>query len=459
MLGFILSDGPGAQRTGVLPAPVFDARGAGRPAHRLHAMERLRGEHRRRWPLPPRPPASSTPCPTRMASCAACRCWPRRTAGTTRRWRWRCCACTAVHPPCARCCPTRPGRMPTTRSRPSSWSRARQRVRIPVDARVGVRVPYRGPGGPAGGSFDYVTAADLLDGRVAAGSLAGKLVLVGSSAPGVFDLRSTPVAAVYPGVEVHANLLSGLLDGRGPVVPDWSRGYEVAQLAARDGGAGTAAAATARRHGHRGHAGPRRRAGGARPMALPPPWPGAAAGLGTAAHRAGVCRHHRLGLRGRRRPAPLHHPAVRHLRAARARRADGTRPAALRHAGREPRAHRDVLRHAQLHTCLRSAAARRAARPGEPLLLGDDAGDPAAPRHARQVHRRRHHGLLGRAGGRRGPCAARRAGGAGDDRTHGRAQPRAARARACRRSAWASASTAGWCASATWARTSAAATP
>lgn len=105
-----------------------------------------------------------------------------------------------------------------------------QTLRIPVDARAAVRVPYRGPGGPAGGSFAYIPAADLLEGRVAAGALAGKLVLVGSSAPGVFDLRSTPVAAVYPGVEAHANLLSGLLDGRGPLSPDWARGYEVAQL-------------------------------------------------------------------------------------------------------------------------------------------------------------------------------------------------------------------------------------
>lgn len=105
-----------------------------------------------------------------------------------------------------------------------------QRLRIPLDARGAVRVPFRGPGGPTGGSFDYVPAADLIEGRVAAGALAGKLVLVGSSAPGVFDLRSTPVAAVYPGVEVHASVLSGLLDGRGPLTPDWARGYEVAQL-------------------------------------------------------------------------------------------------------------------------------------------------------------------------------------------------------------------------------------
>ena len=106
------------------------------------------------------------------------------------------------------------------------------RLRIPLDARGAVRVPFRGPGGPAGGSFDYVPAADVVEGKLPPASLAGKLVLVGSSAPGVFDLRSTPVAAVYPGVEVHASVLSGLLDGRGPLAPDWARGYEVAQLLA-----------------------------------------------------------------------------------------------------------------------------------------------------------------------------------------------------------------------------------
>jgi adenylate cyclase len=105
-----------------------------------------------------------------------------------------------------------------------------QRLTIPVDERVAVRVPFRGEGGPRGGSFEYVSAADLLAGRVPAGHLAGKLVLVGSTAPGVFDLRTTPVARAYPGVEVHASLLSAWLDGRTLVQPDWSRGYEVAQL-------------------------------------------------------------------------------------------------------------------------------------------------------------------------------------------------------------------------------------
>ena len=104
------------------------------------------------------------------------------------------------------------------------------RQAIPVDAHVRVQVPFRGPGGAHGGSFEYVSASDLLNHRVAAGHLKGKLVLVGTSAPGVYDQRATPVADVFPGVEVHANLLSGLLDDRVPVQPDWSSSCEVLQL-------------------------------------------------------------------------------------------------------------------------------------------------------------------------------------------------------------------------------------
>ena len=104
------------------------------------------------------------------------------------------------------------------------------RQEIPVDALARVRVPFRGPGGPGGGSFEYVSAADLLQGRVAPDHLKGKLVLVGSTAPGVYDQRATPVAEVYPGVEVHASLLGGLLDARLPVQPDWASAVEGLQL-------------------------------------------------------------------------------------------------------------------------------------------------------------------------------------------------------------------------------------
>ena len=101
---------------------------------------------------------------------------------------------------------------------------------IPVNAVAQVRIPFRGPGGPRGGSFRYVSASDLLNHRIAPGLLKGRLVLLGSSAPGNHDQRATPTADVYPGVEVHASLLSGLLDNRLPVQPDWASAFEVLQL-------------------------------------------------------------------------------------------------------------------------------------------------------------------------------------------------------------------------------------
>jgi adenylate cyclase len=97
---------------------------------------------------------------------------------------------------------------------------------IPVDDRVATLVPYRGPGNVAGGSFKYISAADVLAKRVSAGALNGKIVLIGTTAPGLLDLRVTPVGETYPGVEVHANVISGLLDGRIFVKPDYAVGYE-----------------------------------------------------------------------------------------------------------------------------------------------------------------------------------------------------------------------------------------
>ncbi|MDP1685552.1 CHASE2 domain-containing protein, partial [Hydrogenophaga sp.] len=84
-----------------------------------------------------------------------------------------------------------------------------QTLAIPVDERVAALVPYRGPGGPEGGSFQYVSAVDLLSDRVPAAQLRGRIVLIGTTAPSLKDLRLTPVGANYPGVEAHANLITG----------------------------------------------------------------------------------------------------------------------------------------------------------------------------------------------------------------------------------------------------------
>src|SRR6266478_9248974 len=57
----------------------------------------------------------------------------------------------------------------------------------------------------------YVSAADVLEGRVAPEMIAGKLVLIGTSAVGLLDVKTTPLDPVLPGVEVHAQVLESAL--------------------------------------------------------------------------------------------------------------------------------------------------------------------------------------------------------------------------------------------------------
>ncbi len=99
-------------------------------------------------------------------------------------------------------------------------------VRIPVDDEVAALVPYRG----RQGSFKYVSATDVLRGTAPIDDLKNKIVLVGTTTRGLFDLRSTPVAGVYPGVEIHANLITGMLDGKIKQKPPYVLGAEVELL-------------------------------------------------------------------------------------------------------------------------------------------------------------------------------------------------------------------------------------
>ena len=96
-------------------------------------------------------------------------------------------------------------------------------LRIPVDENVATLVPFRG----YQGSFPYVSATDVLNSRVPHERLAGRIVLIGTTAPGLMDLRATPVGASYAGVEIHANLIAGLLDGTLKHKPAYILGADV----------------------------------------------------------------------------------------------------------------------------------------------------------------------------------------------------------------------------------------
>ncbi|WP_424975955.1 CHASE2 domain-containing protein [Dinoroseobacter sp. S124A] len=75
--------------------------------------------------------------------------------------------------------------------------------------RDGTVWPWFGPSLPG----RFVSAVDLVEGRVPAGRLAGHLVLIGTSAIGLEDYRPTPLGVSMAGVEIHAQVLENILSG------------------------------------------------------------------------------------------------------------------------------------------------------------------------------------------------------------------------------------------------------
>ncbi len=73
----------------------------------------------------------------------------------------------------------------------------------------------------------YVSAADILEGRVPADRVARKLVLIGTSAVGLLDSKTTPIDPVMPGVEVHAQVLESVLTQSVLSEPGYAVGVEL----------------------------------------------------------------------------------------------------------------------------------------------------------------------------------------------------------------------------------------
>ena len=97
-----------------------------------------------------------------------------------------------------------------------------------IDPQGGVLVPYRGPAG----SFPYISIKDIIDGTVEDPDLLnGAIVLVGATVPGLEDLRSTPFGSIYPGVEIHANVVAGILDGNFRWRPAYTAAAEMLTIA------------------------------------------------------------------------------------------------------------------------------------------------------------------------------------------------------------------------------------
>jgi len=82
-------------------------------------------------------------------------------------------------------------------------------LRIPTDEIGRLLINYLGPAK----TFPHYSISDIIAGRLSPELIKGKIVIVGATATGIYDLRVTPFSPVYPGVELHATVVENILQG------------------------------------------------------------------------------------------------------------------------------------------------------------------------------------------------------------------------------------------------------
>ncbi|MBU1208232.1 MAG: CHASE2 domain-containing protein [Proteobacteria bacterium] len=88
---------------------------------------------------------------------------------------------------------------------------------IPTNEEGRMLINYRGPQK----AFPHYSATDVIHGRVPLNAFQGKIVLVGATAMGIYDIRVTPFDHVFPGLEVHANVIDTILKQQFLHRPNW----------------------------------------------------------------------------------------------------------------------------------------------------------------------------------------------------------------------------------------------
>jgi adenylate cyclase len=81
-------------------------------------------------------------------------------------------------------------------------------------------------------TFPYYAVSDILEGNLPPAALKGKIVLVGATAMGTYNAVNTPydTGGAYPGLEVHATVISNILERQYLVHPGWTRFFDLAMV-------------------------------------------------------------------------------------------------------------------------------------------------------------------------------------------------------------------------------------
>jgi adenylate cyclase len=101
---------------------------------------------------------------------------------------------------------------------------------IPTEGDGGITVKFRHSNPKA-----FIPAWKVLSGEVSGDEITGRIMLVGLTALGTVDIRSTPLDAAVPGVEIHAQLVEHIMAGRQLTRPDFILGVEVGVVLALGG--------------------------------------------------------------------------------------------------------------------------------------------------------------------------------------------------------------------------------
>ena len=96
-------------------------------------------------------------------------------------------------------------------------------IAIPTDELGRIMINYRGDAK----SFRHIPVTDILNGKVPESELKGKVVIVGATAIGIYDMRVTPFSSVFPGVEIHASIVDSVLRGEFLYHPTWAAVFDI----------------------------------------------------------------------------------------------------------------------------------------------------------------------------------------------------------------------------------------
>lgn len=94
-------------------------------------------------------------------------------------------------------------------------------IEVATDAAGALTLKFRRTNSSA-----FIPAWKLIAGAVEESQIAGKIILIGTSTPGLLDLRATPLDVALPGVEIQAQVLENILAGRRLTRPDYALAVE-----------------------------------------------------------------------------------------------------------------------------------------------------------------------------------------------------------------------------------------